>query len=272
MKSFGRGWLALPALVYLLALFLLPTLAVLGLSFLARDFQGGVLREFSADAWRQAVDPITLRTLARTLLLAAVVTLVNLALGYPCAAALARMTPGWRRVMVFAFCFPLVTSLLLRTYGWMNLLPQAWLGTLPGVALVLAFNYLPFMVLPLLRAFERADPALHLAALDLGATPWRAFWRVTWPITRGGMWAGAALVFIPVTGEYLVPHFIGEGQVAVLGTVIWKEFDSRNWPYAAACASWLVGLVVIALAVSWVGPQLARLAAKSGDSPSSEAN
>jgi ABC-type spermidine/putrescine transport system permease subunit I len=64
------------------------------------------------------------------------------------------------------------------------------------------------------------------------------------------MWAGSALVFIPVMGEYLVPHFIGQGKVSVLGTIIWKEFETSNWPYAAACSAWLVGLVALLVAGS----------------------
>ena len=96
-----------------------------------------------------------------------------------------------RALLVLVISFPLLTSLLLRTYGWLNLLPLAWRGTLPGVGLVLACNYLPFMVLPLLKAYERADRTLVLAALDLGATPWQAFWRVTFPITLTGAAARA---------------------------------------------------------------------------------
>jgi ABC-type spermidine/putrescine transport system permease subunit I len=263
MKSMQRQWLAWPAILYLIVLFVIPTTLVLGFSLLERDVHGGVLPKISWASWDQALDRITLRALGRTLLLSALVTLADLALGYPCAAALARLPRSWRQAAVFAFCFPLVTSLLLRTYGWMNLLPNAWLGTFGAVALVLTFNYLPFMVLPLLRAFERADPVLELAAMDLGATPWQAFWRVTFPITRSGMWAGAALVFIPVTGEYLAPHFIGSGQVTVIGTVIWKEFDHRNWPYAAACATWLVGIVALMLAVAAIRSAVASRDATS---------
>jgi ABC-type spermidine/putrescine transport system permease subunit I len=105
------------------------------------------------------------------------------------------------------------------------------------------------MVLPLLKSLERADRALVDAALDLGATPWQAFWRVTLPATRRGMAAGAALVFIPASGEYLIPHFLGDGQVEVVGTLIMRQFELRNWPYAAACAAWLTALVLVPMVV-----------------------
>src|SRR5581483_6746707 len=142
---------------------------------------------------------------------------------------------GWSR--------PLITSLLLRVYGWINLLPLSWRGNVGSVALVMTMNYLPFMVLPLLRALERLDAGLLEAALDLGATPAQAFWRVTWPLTRPGVVAGCALVFIPSAGEYLVPHFIGEGKVHVLGTLIVQQFmERRNWPYAAAAAACLLAI------------------------------
>jgi ABC-type spermidine/putrescine transport system permease subunit I len=249
----GRvGWLALPAVLYLAVLFVGPTAIVLGYSFCRRDFSGGVIPEFSTGAWRMATDAITLRILARTVLLAAGVTAANLLLAYPCAAALSRMPEQRRSLLVMAISFPLITSLLLRTYGWLNLLPLAWRGTLSSVGLVLACNYLPFMLLPLVRAYERADRTLVWAALDLGATPWQAFWRVTFPITLRGAAAGAALVFIPVSGEYLIPHFIGEGKVSVVGTLVMEWFDRRHWPYAAACATWLAAIVLLPMAASLV--------------------
>ena len=247
------GWLAAPAIVYLLVLFLAPTAVVLSYSLLARDFHGGVIRQFSWDAWRQATDEITLRILARSVGLALGVTLVNLLLAYPCAAALSQMPAARRRMLVILIGFPLITSLLLRTYGWMHLLPTPLRGNIWGVGLVLVFNYFPFMLLPLLRAYERADAGLLHAAVDLGATPWQAFWRVTWPLTRPGMLAGAAMVFIPVMGEYLAPTFIGNGKVELIGMVIWKQFEQRNWPYAAACAVWLTAIVLapMLLALVW---------------------
>lgn len=247
----GRRWLTAPALVYLVVFSVLPTLLIVGYSLLERDFFGTVKASLSLEAWRQAVDPITLANLLRSLLLATAVAAIDLALAYPCVMTLMRMGRRQRNGLVVLITFPLITSLLLRIYGWMNLLPLAWRGTLPSVALVMAVNYLPFMVLPLLRAFERMEAGLTAAALDLGATPWQAFWRVTWPLTRSGMWAGCALVFIPAMGEYLVPRFIGEGHVNVLGTVIVQEFmERRNWPYAAACAVWLIALVLVPVVAS----------------------
>lgn len=245
MRSSRGAWLALPAVAYLTLFFLLPVSVVLAYSFCQRDFYGGVKPVFSWSAWVLATDAISLRIVARTVLLAAIVTLANLLLAYPCAAALARLPPARRSQWVLVIGFPLMTSLLLRTYGWLNILPLSWRGTLAGVALVLTCNYLPFMVLPLLKAFERADRSLVLAALDLGATPWQAFWRVTFPITARGAASGAALVFIPVSGEYLIPHFIGDGKVIVVGTLVMEWFDHRHWPYAAACATWLAAIVIL---------------------------
>jgi ABC-type spermidine/putrescine transport system permease subunit I len=252
MKSGKGASLAFPAVLYVTALFAIPTSIVLAYSFLKRDVSGGVRPEFSWTAWQLATDAITLRILGRTVLLAAGVTAANLLMAYPCAAALARMPRERRGLLVLAIGFPMVTSLLLRTYGWLNLLPLAWRGTAWSVGLVLACNYLPFMLLPLLKAYERADRTLVLAALDLGATPWQAFWRVTFPITLPGAISGAALVFIPVSGEYLIPHFIGDGKVSVVGTLVMEWFDRRHWPYAAACATWLAAIVLVPLVASLV--------------------
>ena len=98
------------------------------------------------------------------------------------------------------------------------------------------------------------DPNLYLAALDLGATPLSAFWHVAWPLTRPGALAGCALVFIPATGEYLIPHFIGEGKVMVLGTLIVEQFmERRNWPYASAASVCLMLLIAVPAAASAFG-------------------
>lgn len=252
----SRSWLALPAVAYVATLFLAPTSVVLAYSLCRRDIHGGVHPQWSLAAWQMACDPLTLRVLLRTVSLAAIVTAICLLIAYPCAAALAQKQRRTRALLVLVISFPLVTSLLLRTYGWLNVLPLSWRGTLAGVAIVLAFNYLPFMLLPLIRSFERADRSLLDAASDLGATPWQAFWRVTVPLTLPGAVSGAALVFIPVSGEYLIPHFAGDGKVSVAGTLVMEWFGYRNWPYAAACATWLAAIILIPMILTLVRSNL----------------
>ena len=243
-------WLAGPALLYLTVFFLVPLGIVVSYSVLRRDDAGGVHAEFSADAWARIFTPRTLWMLGRSLGLALGVTAVCLLVAYPCVLALGRLDWRWRQVLVLAVAFPLITSQLLRVYGWMNLLPLDWRGTIPAVGFVLAVNYLPFMLLPLLRSWERLPANAVPAALDLGATPWQAFWRVVWPLTRPGRWAGCALVFVPVCGELLVPQFIGQGLVSVLGTVIQREFELRDWPFVAALAVALLLVVMAAVVLS----------------------
>jgi len=260
MKYQSAGWLAAPAVAYLTILFIGPAATVLAYSVCQRDIYGGVRPALSWEAWQMATDPITLRIVGRTLLLAACVTGANLLIAYPCAATLAHLPRRQRALLVLVISFPLVTSLLLRTYGWMNLLPLAWRGTMPGVAVVLACNYLPFMLLPLVKAYERADRTLLQAAMDLGATPLVAFWRVTVPLTLPAAASGAALVFIPVSGEYLIPHFIGDGKVNVIGTLVMEWFGHRHWPYAAACATWLAAIVLLPMVGSLIWKSQTRQA------------
>lgn len=247
------GWMAWPPVVFLVVFFVVPTGIVMSYSVLERDFYGQVRPHFSLDGWRQAIDPITLSVLSRSVTLALCVTFSCLVLGYPCALALARVGLPWRRYWAVLISFPLVTSLLLRIYGWMNLLPLEWRGTIWAVGLVMSVNYLPFMLLPLLKSLEGMDRDMVHAATDLGATSWQAFRLVTWPLTRPGAIAGCALVFIPSTGDYLVPHFFGEGRFNVLGTLIVQQFmERRNWPYAAASSLWLLALVCVPLLL-WLG-------------------
>ena len=244
-------WAAWPPLLYLTIFFLVPTGLVASYSCRERDFSGQVAPGFSSVGWGQVASPYTQKILARSLILAASVTAVSLVLGYPCALTLARLKARQRQFWVVVIGFPLITSQLLRIYGWLNLLPLDWRGTAGAVGLVMVTGYLPFMLLPLLRASERADVDLARAAMDLGANPWRVFWHVTWPLTRSGMWAGCALVFIPAAGEYLIPHFIGQGKFMVLGTLIVEQFmERRNWPYATGAAVCLLGMIAFPVAAS----------------------
>ncbi|HSU07141.1 MAG TPA: ABC transporter permease subunit, partial [Acetobacteraceae bacterium] len=107
------------------------------------------------------------------------------------------------------------------------------------------YTYLPFMVLPLYARLSHLDARLLDAAADLGASPWRVFLSVTLPLSLPGVWAGAALVFVPALGEYVIPELLGGPRAQMIGRVLWEEFfQNRDWPVASALASMLLILLL----------------------------
>ena len=114
----------------------------------------------------------------------------------------------------------------------------------------MTYVYLPFMVLPLYANLVKMDVRLLEAAYDLGASPWRAFWLVTVPLSKSGIIAGSMLVFIPAVGEFVIPSLLGGAENLMIGRVVWDEmFTSNNWPRAAALAVTLILLVLVPLAI-----------------------
>jgi putrescine transport system permease protein len=163
---------------------------------------------------------------------------------------------------------PFWTSFLIRVYAWIGILkqegllnqlllalgvidqPLVILNTNTAVYIGIVYSYLPFMVLPLYAALERMDPSLLEAAADLGCPPLRAFWRITFPLSLPGVVAGAFLVFIPVTGEFVIPDLLGGSDTLMIGRTLWSEFFSnRDWPLSAAVAVVLLAILVVPIVV-----------------------
>lgn len=208
-------------------------------------------------------DGLYARALLSSLRIAATATLCCLLIGYPLAWAITQASPGTRNVLLLLVVLPSWTSFLIRVYAWMGLLgntgylnqmlmalgvvngPVQLLRTDFAVYVGIVYTYLPFMVLPLYTSLARLDRALVEAALDLGATPWRCFRQVVLPLTRPGIAAGTLLVFIPATGEFVIPELLGGADTLMIGRVLWEEFfNNRDWPLAAALA--VVLLVLLA--------------------------
>jgi putrescine transport system permease protein len=163
---------------------------------------------------------------------------------------------------------PFWTSFLLRVYAWKMLLadsgvfnnaamalglisePVKMMNTPFSLVLGMVYTYVPFMILPLYANLVKMDLRLLEAALDLGATPWQAFWRITVPLSKSGIIAGSMLVFIPCVGEFVIPDLLGGPETLMIGHVLWDEFFSNNdWPMAASVAVVMVGLIIIPLAM-----------------------
>ncbi len=274
--------------LWLLLFFLLPFLVVLKISVSEMDgatfrdlltWQDGALG-FNLHFGTYALlvqDDLYFTTYLSSLKYAAVTTVFCLLLGYPFAYFMARAKPTIQPALLMLVMLPFWTSFLLRVYAWKGLLTEhgwaanvieslgidtllAGAGLIPApgqlmntpfsLVLGMTYTYLPFMILPLYSNLSKMDLRLLEAAADLGASAWTAFWRVTVPLSRAGIVAGAMLVFIPCVGEYVIPELLGGPQTQMIGRTLWDEFFSNNdWPMACAVAVTMVLLVIVPLAV-----------------------
>jgi putrescine transport system permease protein len=285
-----RGRFAVIAVPYawLLVFFLLPFLVVARISVSEMDattirdivtWKDGAIAVHAklANYLLLVQDDLYLRTYVSSLVYAAVTTLLCLVIGYPFAYFMARSRASLQPALLMLVMLPFWTSFLLRVYAWKALLTErglaaeaieaigldralAALGLIPGpgqlmntpfsLVLGMTYTYLPFMILPLYSNLAKMDLRLLEAAADLGASAWTAFWKVTVPLSRAGIIAGAMLVFIPCVGEYVIPELLGGPQTQMIGRTLWDEFFSNNdWPMACAVAVTMVLLVIVPLAV-----------------------
>lgn len=234
------------------------------------------------DAWREAASALSTQNFATlltddlyrgaalsSLRIAAIATVLLLVIGYPVAYALSRAPARWRPLLVALVILPFWTSFLIRIYAWIGILkpegllnagltalglidqPLQILNTEAAVFIGLVYAYLPFMILPLYATLERQDETLLEAARDLGASPARAFWTVTLPLSLPGIWAGLLLCFIPIVGEFVVPDLLGGSETLMIGRTLWTEFFSnRDWPLASAVAVLMLLILVLPIVLA----------------------
>ena len=273
--------------VWLIVFFFLPFLILLYISFVDMgndinpfkpiwDSQTGLLKlkyENYGSIFRSGEGGPMFQTLyieayLRSLWYALCTALLCLAVGYPFAYFIARSSPSVRPALLMMVMLPFWTSFLLRVYAWKGILadqgvlnralmflgftsePIQLLYTDVSMLVGMTYVYLPFMVLPLYANLVKMDFRLLEAAHDLGASPFKAFWLVTVPLSRAGIIAGFMLVFIPSVGEFVIPSLLGDPENIMIGRVVWDEmFTSNNWPRATALAVVMIALIVIPLAI-----------------------
>lgn len=273
----GRALVSGVPLAWLSLFFLIPFLIVLKISF--SEARLAMPPYLPLLTWTRAhapaihvhlenyrllgTDRLYLDSLLYSLRVAAGSTICCLLLGYPMALAIARAPAARRHLLLMAIILPFWTSFLLRVYAWIGLLqdngvinhlllslhlirrPLVMVNTSFAVYIGIVYSYLPFMVLPLYANLEKHDATLLEAAADLGARPWRAFCRVTLPLSAPGIMAGVLLVFIPAVGEFVIPSLLGPANQLMIGRVISNEFfENRDWPTASALAIVLLLLLL----------------------------
>jgi spermidine/putrescine transport system permease protein len=258
-----------PALLWIGVFTLLPLTIVVYYSLLTQGPWGTIVHVWTLAHYQQLLDPIFLKVLGRSLWLALWTTVLSLGAGYPVAYWIAMPGKRHKNLWLFLVMLPFWTSDLVRIYAWMTLLadhglinnalhalqvvrqPLPLLHNVPAVLIGLVYTYLPFMILPLYAALERLDRSVLEAAADLGARPLVCWWKITLPLTAGGIVSGAVLVFVPVLGEFVIPELLGGAKVMLIGKFIALKFMGlRHWPLGSMYALMLVLFMVLILGVT----------------------
>ncbi len=275
-----RAVIAVPYLWLTLA-FLVPFLIVFRISFTEADDGGNpfgtlatmvdgviTLKIKVANYLYILQDDLYVLTYLSSLKFAAYTTVLCLIIGYPFAYFMARARAALRPMLMMMVMLPFWTSFLLRIYAWKGILanngilnhlllslgvietPLHLMNTQFSLIVGMVYAYLPFMILPLYANLVKMDVRFLEAAADLGATPLQTFWRITVPLSRSGIIAGAMLVFIPAVGEYVIPELLGGPETLMIGHVLWDEFFTNNdWPMASAVTVVVILLILVPMAI-----------------------
>src|SRR5664279_5652085 len=294
-ERWGKWLVSGPPLLYLLVFFAVPALIMVVASFRTPGEFGGLAPFLDADGHvdlnlesyaRFFGEPLYAQIFVKSFWYALATTLICLVLAYPLAVLIAKSDRRHRDLLLLLVFLPFWSHFLIRVYAWMIILGPhaalaravngmlAWFGHEPvpllfssfAVLICLVYVHLPFMVLPLYANLEKHDRALLDAAQDLGANAWQRFWRITFPLSLPGVYAGGALVFIPAFGIFAIPDILGGPDDSLIGNVIKQQFlETRDWPFGSVLS---IVLTVCALGIAglaaWVGQRgVGRLA--SGD-------
>lgn len=269
--------LAVPSL-WLAAFLFLPLMLILKMSFaeaiLAQPpftallkWGHAVLPELNLSFYSYELlveDYYYIGALLQSVTLASIATICTLLIALPMVLAMMKMPEKWQNIFLILVILPFWTSFLIRVYSWKILLrndglinqillyfgvindPLPMLYSQFAVFIGIVYSYLPFMILPIFAGLKKLDYALVEAAEDLGAKPLTIFFRVILPLIYPSIIAGIILVFIPATGEFVIPDLLGGSDSLLIGKLIWIEFfNNRDWPTASAIA--LILLILFAL-------------------------
>lgn len=236
-----RSHWSLPYFIFLILFVVLPLLLVL--IYAIQDGNGGftlsnITRFFS--------DGDALSTFALSLEIAIENTVLCILLGYPAAWILANRKLNRSAVTIVLFILPMWINALMRTLATAELFNVMGVALGKGTLLFgMVYDYLPFMIYPIYNTLLKMDPSYAEAAEDLGAKPWKVFWKVTVPLSMPGVLSGVLMVFMPTVSTFAISEFLTNNKIKLFGTIIQENINSSMWNYGAALS--LIMLIIIGL-------------------------
>lgn len=236
-----RSTWSIPYLVFLVIFVVLPLLLVAVYAF--QDSSGHFTL---ANITRFFSDGDALSTFAVSIEIAIENTLICILLGYPAALILANKKLNRSAVTIILFILPMWINALMRTLATAELFNMFGIPLGKGTLIFgMVYDYLPFMIYPIYNVLEKMDKSYSEAAQDLGATPWKVFWKVTVPLSKPGIVSGVMMVFMPTVSTFAISEFLTNSKIKLFGTIIQENINSSMWNYGAALA--LIMLIIIGI-------------------------
>ena len=259
-----------PITFWVLLFVIAPLGFIIYFSFLTTGPSGKIIHTFTLENYRAVMKVAYGIIFLRSLFFAFVTNSICLLVGYPLAYWIARYGGKWETLLLMLVILPSWACYLIRLYALKTLIghtgfinsvllnlglissPLGILYTPYAVILGLVYSWLPFMVLPIYASLRDLDPSLLEASADLGATPFRTFFTVTLPLTKGGIFAGTILVLIPSLGEWLVPLLLGGAKVMMVGSLVEHHFIKLgDIPMGSSLAAALTAIVLLVIYLSF---------------------
>lgn len=255
----------IPAILWMLAFFVLPLFLIIVVSFCTRGDVGNVVYQFTLSNYTRLLNPLYIDIFANSIIIALYTTLLCLLFGYPFAFIIANSNKKLKPLFLLLVMLPFWTNSLVRTYAMIVLLrtegiintvllhfglinaPLRLMYNNTAVMIGMLYMMFPFMILPLYTSIEKLDKRILDAASDLGAGPVKRFLKITLPLTKGGILSGSLLVFVPTLGLFFITDLMGGSKVVLMSNLIKNQFlTARDWPFGSAIS---VILIIVMVAV-----------------------
>ncbi len=259
-------FMMMPALLWQVLFFYIPCIIIIGLSFI-KSYGPSLMQGFSLEFYTTIVAYEYGIIILRSLIFAFVNACLCLLCAYPVAYFLARKIKRGKNMLLFFLILPFWINVIVHIYAWFFVLEQQGLinsillnlgiintpihmvNTMASVLLVMAYCYLPFMIMPLYTALEKIDERLIESSYDLGANNVQTFFNVTLPLSMTGIKTGFFLVFVPSFGEFVIPILMGGSKSIFVGSLVSHYFTTAYNTSQGAAFTVLSGAVLLVCAL-----------------------
>jgi spermidine/putrescine transport system permease protein len=256
----------MPLAIWVILFFLIPTITIFIYSFFQKSLYGGIIWQFSLDAYKDVLNSNFLKITLTTLYISCMVTIITVFLAIPSAYYMARSK--YKNVLLFLIIVPFWTNFLIRIYAWIAILGNngfvnnillnfgmitkniQFLYNPYAVVIITAYTYLPYAILPLYSTTEKFDFGLLEASRDLGATKSQSIFKIFIPSIKSGIVTAVIFTFIPTLGSYAIPQLVGGKNSLMLGNLIARELTiTRNWPLASSISVLLTLITTVGIMI-----------------------